>query len=188
LIREGGRTRDSIAAEAGPRTRQVIGQATPTVLDMVSLDQVLVTIDLNALIGRIDLQHLIESIDLNALLADIDLDALLERIDLDALLATVDIAALVDSIDLDALIANTELGSLIARSTSGVASEALDVVRSQGVGLDNLVSRIVTRAMRRNAAELPEGPVLLVTEPTATPASGPSTNGRGPATNGRGPA
>jgi len=68
-----------------------------------------------------------------------------------------------------------------------MASEALDVVRSQGVGLDNVVSRIVTRAMRRNAAELPEGPVLLVSEISDDPATGPSTNGRGPETNGQGP-
>ena len=174
-----------IAVEAGPRTRQVVGQAVPAVLDVVSLDQVVAAIDIDALIARIDLQQLISRLDLNAILAEIDLNALLDRIDLDAVLSKIDIAALVDSIDLDALIANTELGSLIAKSTSGMASEALDVVRSQGVGLDNVVSRIVTRAMRRNAAELPEGPILLISEAGDDPAPAPSTNGRGPGANGR---
>ena len=72
---------------------------------------------------------------------------------------------------MDALVANTELGGIIARSTSGVASEALDVVRSQGVGMDNFIARVVNRAMRRDQDELPQGPPLLVETPLALPAA-----------------
>ena len=69
--------------------------------------------------------------------------------------ASVDINALVQRLDMDALVSNTELGSIIAQSTSGVASEALDVVRSQGVGMDNFIARLTNRVLRRDVAELP---------------------------------
>jgi hypothetical protein len=85
-------------------------------------------------------------------------------------LAAVDVNALVQRIDTDALVANTELGSLVARSTSGVASEALDAVRSQGVGLDGLIMRVVNRALRRDLDALPAGPPRLTGPPLALPA------------------
>ena len=96
---------------------------------------------------------MLDSVDLNALLGSVDLDALLEGVDLNELLA---------GLDIDALMSNTELGGIIARSTSGVASEALDVVRSQGVGMDGFINRLVNRALGRDPAELPPGPPLLI--------------------------
>ncbi len=145
----------------------------------VDLDALLASVDLDALLSRIDVGSLLERIDLDVLLRSIDLDALLTRLDLDqllgsvdlnALLSGIDINALMDRLDMDALVANTELGGIIARSTSGVASEALDVVRSQGVGMDNFIARVVNRAMRREQSELPQGPPLLVEAQLALPA------------------
>ena len=49
----------------------------------------------------------------------------------------------------------------MARSTSSVLTVGLDLVRSQGVGLDDFVSRWVNKALRRKG-ELPAGPPLLV--------------------------
>ena len=46
-------------------------------------------------------------------------------------------------VDIDALVEQTELGSLIARSGSAVMGQVVDVVRSQGVGLDSFVHRWV---------------------------------------------
>ena len=46
-----------------------------------------------------------------------------------------------DKIDIDALVEQTELGSIIARSTTGVLTEILDVIRAQGVGLDDFILR-----------------------------------------------
>ena len=60
--------------------------------------------------------------------------------------------------DIDSLVEQTELGTIIARSTSGVASEALDVVRAQGVGLDDFVARWVNRILRRKTDDWPVGP------------------------------
>ena len=74
---------------------------------------------------------------------------------------------------MDALVSNTELGSIIAQSTSGVASEALDVVRSQGVGMDNFIARLSNRVLRRDVTELPAGPPLLIEAQLALPAPTP---------------
>ena len=140
-------------------------------LQRIDLDALLQRIDLGVLLERIDLNALLEHVDLNTLLQNVDLDSLLQSVDLDELLARIDMNTLVARLDIDSLVRNTELGSLIAQSTSGVASEALDLVRSQGVGLDNFLVRWTNRVMRRDPAELPAGPPLLVGDaPLALPA------------------
>ena len=59
--------------------------------------------------------------------------------------------ALLGRIDMDTLVEQTDLGAVIARSTGGVASEALDAGRSQAVGLDQFIDRWVQRALRRKS-------------------------------------
>lgn len=142
-------------------------------LSSIDIDALLGRVDITALIGRIDLNRLLSVIDLNALLGRIDLNRLLAEVDLDALLSDVDLNVVVARLDVDALVRNTEMGGIIARSTSGVASEALDAVRSQGVGLDNFIARLANRMMRRDAAELPSGPPLLVDHQLALPPAEP---------------
>jgi CBS-domain-containing membrane protein len=84
-----------------------------------------------------------------------------DAIDFDEVLSKVDVNAIVDEIDIDALMRNTELGSVIARSTSGLLTEALDIVRSQAVGLDDFIARWTYRLLRRRIEDLPAGPPLL---------------------------
>ena len=65
----------------------------------------------------------------------------------------------------------TELGSIIARSTTGIITEILDVIRSQGVGLDDFILRWGNRADRAGRARSrtgPTGPPLLVDRAEAT--------------------
>ncbi len=62
----------------------------------------------------------------------------------------------------------TEIGGLIAKSTSGVLTHAVDVIRRQGVSLDNVIAGGTKRVMRRGAGTLPSGPALLVAAPEAT--------------------
>jgi len=131
-------------------------------ISKVNLDTLLDRIDIGLLLDRIDLNLLLTKIDLNELLKNVDLNALLENVDLDALLDSVDMNSLVNKLDIDSLVRNTEIGSLIAQSTSGIAGEALDVVRSQGVGLDNFLSRWANRVLRRDPIALPAGPPLLI--------------------------
>ena len=92
----------------------------------------------------------------------LDIDAILNRIDVDSLIDRVDVDKIIDRVDVDSLMEKTELGSIIARSTTSVASDVLDVIRAQGVGLDDFFARWANRTLRRNPADLPLGPATLV--------------------------
>ena len=99
----------------------------------------------------------VSALDVNALLDEVDLNAVLDRIDLNQLLARVDLNAVLQRIDVDALVEKTDLGPVIAACSSGAASDALDVVRSQAVGLDEFIARWVGR-LRRRPYTGPPGP------------------------------
>ena len=99
----------------------------------------------------------VSALDVNALLDQVDLNDVLDRIDLDRLLERMDLNEIVKRIDVDALIEQTDLGAVIAASSSGVASDVLDVVRSQTVGLDEFIARWVGR-LRRRPYTGPPGP------------------------------
>ena len=68
-----------------------------------------------------------------------------------------DLNAVLQRIDVDALVEKTDLGPVIAACSSGAASDALDVVRSQAVGLDEFIARWVGR-LRRRPYTGPPGP------------------------------
>lgn len=140
------------------------------IVSRVDIEALMSRVDIAALLDRVDIEALLGRIDLNELIGQVDLDALLAGVDLDAVLSELDLNAIVDQLDVDALIANTEMGAVIVRSTGGVASEALDAVRSQGVSLDSVVGRIASRLLRRDPDALPTGPPLLVDRPLALPA------------------
>ena len=82
---------------------------------------------------------------------------MLNRIDLDRVLGQVDLNSIVARIDVDALVEQTDLGAIIARSSSGVASDALDAVRSHVVELDEFIARWIGR-LRRRPYTGPPGP------------------------------
>ena len=71
------------------------------------------------------------------------------RVDVQKIIERVDINAIVNKIDIDALVEQTELGSIIARSTTGILTEVLDVIRAQGVGLDDFIFRWGNRLIGR---------------------------------------
>ena len=99
----------------------------------------------------------VSALDVNALLDEVDLNAVLGRIDLNQQLERVDINAVVDRIDVDALVKQTDLGAIIARSSGGIASDALDAVRSRTVELDEFIARWIGR-LRRRPYTGPPGP------------------------------
>ena len=76
---------------------------------------------------------------------------------LDRLLARMDLNDIVQRVDVDALVEQTDLGAVIAASTSGAAADALDVARSQAVGLDEFIARWIGR-LRRRPYTGPPGP------------------------------
>jgi uncharacterized RDD family membrane protein YckC len=104
------------------------------------VELVLAALDVNALLDRVDV---------NALLDRTDVNRLLDRVDADRLMAGVDLNRILAGIEMDDLLAQTDLGAVIAQSSGGVASNALDVVRSQAVGLDEFIARWAGRLRRR---------------------------------------
>ena len=115
---------------------------------------------IDLVIQSVDINEIVAQVDLNAVLDRIDVQALLSRVDLNALLEHVDLNALIARIDVEALVTQTDFGEIIAKQTSGIASNALDAVRSQSVSLDGAIDRGVWRLVRRNASR-PAAPELL---------------------------
>jgi uncharacterized RDD family membrane protein YckC len=99
----------------------------------------------------------VSAVDVNAVLDRVDLNAVLDRVDLDRLLERVDLNSVVERLDIDALVGQTDLGAVIASASSGAASDVLDVVRSQSVGLDEFIAGWMGRLRRRPYAG-PPGP------------------------------
>jgi uncharacterized RDD family membrane protein YckC len=100
----------------------------------------------------------VAALDVNALLDRIDVNGLLDRVDVDRLAGRADLDAILAQVDMDGLLAKTDLGAVVARSSGGVASSALDVVRSQVVGLDEFIARWAGRLRRRPYAGPPGSP------------------------------
>ena len=126
-------------------------------------------IDIDAVLDRVDVNKIIERVDVNEVVSRVDIEKVVERVDIEKVVERVDINKIVSEIDIDSLVEQTELGSIIARSTTGILTEILDVIRSQGVGLDDFILRWGNRLVgrRKRIADWPEGPRLLV-EPEVT--------------------
>jgi hypothetical protein len=127
----------------------------------INLNAVLDHVDVNKVLAKVDLNEVLAKVDVNALLDRVDWDDVLRRLDVGAVLDRVDVNELVQRIDMDALVEETDLGAIIARSSGGVASEALDAARSQAVGLDQFIDRLVGRLVRRKHPGPPAPTVLL---------------------------
>jgi hypothetical protein len=112
-------------------------------------------------VSGLDLNAVLDQVDLNAVLDQVDINQVLDRIDLNHLLERIDLNDLVKNLDVEALVEQTDLGAVIARASSGVASDVLDVVRSQTVGLDNFIARWIGRLRRRPYTGPPGPPDLL---------------------------
>jgi hypothetical protein len=129
------------------------------------VSMVMDAIDIDALIDRVDVDKLVSRVDVDAVVSRVDVEKLIERVDVEKIIERVDIKAMIERVDIDALVEQTEIGTIIAHSTSGVASEILDVIRAQAVGLDDFVARWVARILRRDPSRLPLGPPTLVAAP-----------------------
>jgi hypothetical protein len=132
------------------------------VMDAIDIDALLERIDVDALVSRVDVDSVVSRVDVDRLIDRVDVEKIVERVDVEKIIERVDIDKILERVDIDALMEKTELGSIIARSTTGVASEVLDVIRAQGVGLDDFFARWVNRVLRRSPQDLPLGPTALV--------------------------
>jgi hypothetical protein len=156
------------------------------VLDAIDINAIVSKVDVDALIDRVDVQKIIDRVDVDEIVSRVDVDqivgrvdveAIIERVDVEAIIGRVDIEQVIQRVDIDKLVEQTELGTIIAHSTSGVASEVLDVVRAQGVGLDDFVAKWVNRLLRRSSEDWPPGPPILVNPPLPVPALPLETSG-----------
>jgi hypothetical protein len=114
-------------------------------------------LDLDALFRRIDVDAVVNRVDVERIVNRVDVDGVVQRVDVDAIARRIDVNQLVKGVDIDALVSQTELGSIIAKSSATIVSEVLDVLRSQGVGLDDFLARWTNRLLRRRAEALPVG-------------------------------
>lgn len=152
LAEQGARTRRRAGDDAVAQLQRALELLVPAIVE---------AIDVDALVRRVDVDAVVAQIDVDALLARVDLDALIAQVDVDSIADRIDVNAIVQRVDVEAIVEETELGTIVARSTSGFASEALDVARTQTVSADTLVTRLVDRMLRRRG-ETPLGPPGLV--------------------------
>ncbi len=132
---------------------------------------VLDAIDINAIVSKVDVDGLIDRVDVEKIVERVDVDKIVSRVDVEAIIERVDVQQIIQRVDIDSLVEQTELGTIIAHSTSSVASGVLDVVRAQGVGLDDFVARWVNRILRRSSDDWPAGPAELIAPvPAVVPA------------------
>ncbi len=128
----------------------------------VDMDALLTKVDIDAIVSKVDVDSLINRVDVDKIVSRVDVEKIIERVDVQKIIERVDIQKVIEQVDIDSLVEQTELGTIIAHSTSGVASEALDLVRAQGVGLDDFVARWVNRILRRESSTWPAGPPALL--------------------------
>lgn len=69
-----------------------------------------------------------------------------------------DLNTILRGFDINPLVQNLELSDVILSSTGGLATDALDSVRSQGVTVDDIIARISNRIFRRKPEAVPDGP------------------------------
>ena len=139
------------------------------IISRVDVDKIIDRVDVEKIIERVDVDRIVERVDVERIIDRVDVEKIIERVDVNAVVEKVDVGRIVDQLDIDALVEQTELGSIIAKSTTGVASEVLDVIRAQGVGLDDFFARWTNRLLRRNMADLPLGPPALVSDVASGP-------------------
>ena len=147
----------STAATMAALVEHTVGHAVESSVN-AALDRLVPTIA-DAIVARLNLTDLVvEQVDLNRLvnaaLDSLDLTQLvIDRVDVDAIVAQADIELVIDRIPIIPLanyvIEEIDLPQIIRESTGGIATDAVNAVRVQGVGADQLVSRMADKVLFR---------------------------------------
>jgi hypothetical protein len=145
---------------------QTINSAVTTSVNS-ALDR-LVPVIADAIIERIDLTDVVlQQVDLdrivNSALDGLDLTKLvIERVDINAIVAEADIEAVIDRVPIIPLanyvIDEIDLPQIIRSSTGGIASDAMNAVRIQGVGADQFVAGLADRVLLRRRTRKVQAP------------------------------
>ena len=130
------------------------------VVEALDLNALIDQIDLNRVLDQVDVNRLLDKVDVNKLLDQVDVDRLVARVDVQELMKQVDVNELANQVDINALVERAGIEEIVARSSSSIASESVNLVRSQAVGLDDFIARWVNRLRRRGYAGPPVLPGL----------------------------
>lgn len=147
-------TATTVASIAEQAVTSAVNSALDRAVPLIA-DAILERLDLTDLvIDRVDLTRVVEStldsMNLTQLVLDrVDVNAIVQAADVDAIIDRVPIVTIADYV-----IDEIDLPQIIRDSTSGVAGEALDSVRRQGVGADLLLAGLVDRIVRRRKRDL----------------------------------
>jgi len=148
---------------AGKRLAEPVDSMAQTVAKRAT-ELVVDSLDINDVLARIDVNKLLNQVDVNQLLDRVDVDRLLARVDVNALVDKVNVNELTERVDVNALVDRTEIKTVLAKSSTTVFTEGIDLVRSQAVGLDDFLARWVNRILRRKQAPA-VGPSALISLP-----------------------
>ena len=148
---------------AGKRLAEPVDSMAQTVAKRAT-ELVVDSLDINDVLARIDVNKLLNQVDVNQLLDRVDVDRLLARVDVNALVDKVNVNELTERVDVNALVDRTEIKTVLAKSSTTVFTEGIDLVRSQAVGLDDFLARWVNRILRRKRAPA-VGPPRLISLP-----------------------
>ena len=153
-----------IASRVEQLAQALAERIVPLILEVIDINAIVDQVDIEKVIDRVDINKIVSRVDIDQILDRVDIEKVIDRVDIQKVIERVDINSIVNEIDIDALVEQTELGSIIARSTTGILTEILDVIRAQGVGLDDFIFRWGNRLVgrRRRVADWPEGPPLLI--------------------------
>lgn len=132
-----------------------------------ALDRV-VPVIADAVLARVDLTGVVlRQVDLGEIvtraLDEIDLTAIVvDRVDIDRVVAQADMEAIIDRVPVvdlaNYVVDEIDLPQIIRDSTSGIAGDAMNVVRRQGLGADRLVSGLADRIVFRRRGRKLEAP------------------------------
>jgi hypothetical protein len=74
-------------------------------------------------------------------------------------MAQVDVNQIVSRVDIEALVGNTDLGAIMVSSSSGLATEVIDMGRGHAVRMDDTLARWASK-LRRNHTRRSGSPEL----------------------------
>jgi uncharacterized RDD family membrane protein YckC len=143
---------------AAPMARRNPLERLPQMVAEAVVTQIVNMIDVNEIVGRVDVNELLSRVDINALISRVDINAIADQIDVDAI---------ADRIDVGRILERTEFSDIIAKSTSSILGEFLDVLRRQAVAVDDVLDRLNHHAQR--FAQFPAGPTITTTIAASDP-------------------
>lgn len=106
-------------------------------------------------VDSLDVDGIVKRIDVNDIVERMDVDALVKRIDVADIARRIDVNDIAQRIDVDQLVDNTELASIISRSTTGLFTEFLNLLRNQVIRIDDAVERVAVTITRRRRPASP---------------------------------